>query len=278
MGFGKPFELYSEPTVAFTEIDEPKTTSTYQKGEGFRKLKCAWADRVALMRQLLGYQEVVGGSLHIYLPNRFPWAGLQNYVAYKVDISPYDSNLREDTLAITSPTTRAAKYDFAQLDVSYASAGAGTTWRRESIRGAAELKTLSVPYQDELGEEETKETSVIMPGSEWSYNVIQPGEPPSFLMDLEGYINQYPLYSQTYSRWFAADTLYFATPQFVIDRDYAGAAISDITFTFLYRAMGWNYFPKIHRASSTGVLPRVYSTQWELIPTYPEYDFRGWVI
>jgi hypothetical protein len=280
----------TEPAISYSDIGSPEFTfqSAIGRIDGVRHLKCAWANRVELMVQLLGWVEVQGNGLVVYLPQPFPAPGLQACIARSVRVTNYYGGPEADTTQpATIPSTRVAAFELAQLTVNYSThldiygqsvRDSGQIWRRESIKGSAELT--SIPNNGTLSWSNNSIVPVDgseIPGymihrSEWSYSRKFAGLPPTWLLDYVNYVNASELVSPTFGNVFAPETLKLMAPQFNVETDINGNTMSDVTISFLHQPDGWNMFP--YMTESGIIVPSnvYYKSSGQQVKPFPSTD------
>lgn len=277
-----PIIITREITVAYEDLGEPTWSVDRLTGKiiGSRSLKCAWADRDELVRQLLGYMEVQGSNLYIHRPQLFPTSKLNSRCyAQSVIVKRGPGNRISDDIIIP----RTAAYQFAQIDVNYSNV-TDEIWRRETLRNTGEM--VIMPGEIKLGwssggEYEAVEASVlpgyIIHGSEWTYTIYQAGKPIYGYGDLAGCCNLFPVRSPTFGWYFPIGTLKFIGATFNIQQDFNGNFITEHTLTFHARKEDWNKFP--HEVNGQIIFAPVYNmaTDYQYIAA-PYADFRGLII
>jgi len=297
-------------TVDYEELDGSPTEHLDQdlKFTATRQLKCAWHDRILLMRDLKGYWSVndVTGDLIYHLPHRYPRApGLK---VQDVQMKPVAAQVDDDDR--TEPVTIAeyyhcfltAKYarddDEDEDDESDDDVSPRKLFRErlEPRMDYMQLEARPLGWAGTSGVEPIDPISVPpfpMPACTW---VIErywiPGlvedifrAPPNGVM---GAVNVATIKSPTLRYWtpaagggierghvvFPAGTLLFEPP--LLQREIVTRHIGlwSATFRFHYKPNGWNKFPKVE---GTAVEWRSYRLlpDGDAIKPYPEASFNN---
>lgn len=255
-----PIKVITTITIPYEDLGDATWSVDNLTGKvnGFRSLKCAWANRDELVRQLLGYMEVVGSNLYVHMPQLFPTSKLGSPRCYAQSIGGKGgpgNKIFEDTV-----TQHTAIYEFATIGVNY-STHTGEIWRRETMRNMAEM--VIMPGENRLhwtGGEECKESPLpgyIIHGSEWTYSIYQSGDPHHGYEDLVGCCNSSSVRSPTFHRTFTRGTLKFIGATFNVQQDFNGNVMTEYILTFHARKDDWNKFP--HEVGGEIIFDYVYN-------------------
>lgn len=267
-----------QTTVVYEEIHGSRREDLSDQGiRGSRTLKCAWADRITLARDLRGYTEPSGTDQIIHLPQVLP--GWSNVPVSAVSISGFGASSSD------GGNTTIASYAHALLDVTYQpngsedNQGGDNPFASESIEGAAEFLKLSSEklYWDNAQTEPVLDAEA--PGRlirmlDWTIQIEEMASLPSDLFSLVGYVNQNSAISPRFGYQFEAETLLLQPPRIrrKITTDGTGTWAVDIKLTF--RPGGWNKFFRSGQTTS-GVWNPVpmYDSSGNELKTYPTGDF-----
>ena len=259
-------------TVDFTELDgSPVETLGWGSINVTRMLKCAWADRLILAKELVGF--TVGGTVHtpdIYTPQGNETLG-QTVLANEATIEPI-GNYQAAKVTVRYTTDREA---IAPPD--------STTYVTESLEPATEFITL--PYDEENplywdNSQTTKVQPAEVPGylirmTDWVYTLHQIPIVPAEVLDLPGLVNDAPAYSWALDYTFAAETLLCGNPSMNRTVTSEGVSAWDVTFRFTYRPEGWNVFPSTGVNQSTIKWGTIYTSGGTGLTVYPLANFNG---
>ena len=236
----------SNITVDFTEINPSPQERIGKDGITVtRYLKCAWADRITLAKQLAGYE--VDGIL--YIPDEYDPPGSDENLSFvycqSVDIEPIG---KYQFAKLT------AHYSTVRYDVSFPGQNEITTYLAESIEPATEFMTLSneTLYWDNTQTTavlESEKPSYLIGMCDWNLTYFNWQYPIGPLLDLIGKVNAAIIESPTYGYAFGAERLLMGDPTFRREFTTAGVTAWEITIRLHYHPKGWNNFP---RGSDTG--------------------------
>ena len=299
----------ASPQITYTEIalgDQGSSPKEYagHRWEADRILRCAWEDRWALKKQLLGFVEpyiisASGQEIRITAPEPYPYGyGYQPMYCVDAEIVPevgYPGATRTDTLA----------WDYAIIRAHYASpqAGNGTfehdvisLYWTENMTPSAQFMTFA-----HRGQMFWSDGSPIPPQSappfclkrnKWM--VTQQKVPlsialPSALFTYQGGINSSPISSHVYPGIiFPAKSLLYDGFHVEDDRQSDGSAALKITMEFtaanIPGSYGWNSFPRIVPGTPSATLEfqQIYNAKTSGVPIdfYEQHDLRqllGWI-
>ena len=258
-----------------------------------RYLKCDWADRITLAREILGYWEtmsmVIDGTIHwpVFVPpDRYVPDGntdLYFVYAYDVSIEPYN----------TPPKTDGVGYNQAKLTVYYKTQeyqliDNDEVYITESLEPASEFLTLdrrglyfgtgatAVRLEDANMEVPT----VICRMMDWVYTIHRIPHLYAEGFDYQGTVNSAAVYSRALGMTFPAETLLCGNPTGHREIARTGDFHWTMTYRFTYRnngtiasPKGWNHFPRTDSATSTGIVWERITNGTDHIPIYQTADF-----
>ena len=226
-----------------------------------RKLHCLARDRIRLVRELLGYSEVVGDNVQIHYPAPYG-PDIPSLVATSVVVKPFGKCGAADIDA------RYATYPGSILDVNYevanriASEQYGFVTLTEELLDTTELVTLTTRglYWGTGGSRENIDTfdapSKLSHGKEWLYTISGAYTIPSTIFDHVGKINTSAITSSYTGEVFASGTLLYTAPSIASEVTLAGT-IHRITLRLLHKdngtagsPKGWNWFPRPSKAGA----------------------------
>ena len=241
-------------TVSYDRVPGyPQETLSRQEAGAVDQLQCAWADRITLAKELLGYS--IGGVL--YTPHEFDFGDdpIDNIFCKAVDIEPMGGGGRAVSLdGSGNPLKAILTATYGLLDYSHPDEG--TVYVSESLEPAAEFLTLG---EKDLWWDNTQTESVTtseVPGMiirmiDWVYTIHFSAGIPDWVWTHPGTINNANVYSRELDKTFAAETLLCGNPSLSREVTFNGATAWTITARFTYRPETWNKFP---HTDTTGAL------------------------
>lgn len=280
-------------TVPFSELDGSPTENIAVEWTGFganRSLKVAAANRMQLIKELLGYKEYVGGNLLIHQAHEYRY--ISNLLtAVSVTTKPFGK------IAATPGDSRFADYPDSIVDVVYkipqwrtAQFYEGLVTVTDTVQPSTEFITINTEklYWDAAQAEPLD--SMDAPGKlihtlEWIQEirnaiVLLPG-----VWGLPGYVNSYPVYSRFLNTTFPAGTLLCEPP--TVDREVSFDSIPTYNITIRFVAKnngtyavprGWNYFPRWNAGGTSVSWLPLYDGVGNVKIFYPFADFRNIII
>jgi hypothetical protein len=261
-----PIPVDGAITVPYEDLGEPKWSVDRVTGQvkATRQLKCAWINKDMLVRELIGFMEVVGNNLYLHNPQPFPTSklGYPYCVVQSTDVVCGPGNrIGSDKISLHTAT-----YENVTVNVTYSTPDINKDiWRRETFRSFGEMvgfgaTNLSFPKVGGKypGVEEGVISRIIY-GTEWTYSITQAGLPVSGFSDLVGCCNASSIRSPTFHRTFTRGTLIYIGTTISVTRDYAGNKMTEYTHTFHGRKEDWNKFP--HPVAGQIVFDFVYNTK-----------------
>ncbi len=238
-----------------------------------RTLKCAWADRHTLARQLRGWITGEWPNFDVHLPHRYP--AVQG--AFVRSVNPKGMG---KSSAHNGDTTRLS-YAHAELTVGYSTKGQSQGQGggdspiaivTEGLESSAEYITLS--GEDLMWEEQ--DGPPLQPGDatavtrmvDWVYTIHQLTNLPASFGALEGYVNNSQVFSHSLNRAFDPETLLYqgASPRRIITTE--GAEAWEVTLRFTHKRFGWNKWWR----SGYDIPQPMYTFNGEYKP-FPQADF-----
>jgi len=251
-------------SITYSEMEEsPREEIGVESQSAVRVLKCAWADRLRLAAELVGYTQVMGLDTIHFLPHQYPWSGLLHLYANDVDIKPFTNKmvgsnayLAEYSEAVLTVTYKVPDYEMPEENEE--------TYVTESIEPATEFMTLSHKnlFWDENGAEPIDATdapSKLVRMTAWVYTMHKLTTLPSQVFTLPGKVNLDDVYSWSLNKWFAYETLLCGDPSLSREKTSTGVTAWAVTFRFIHRnagdfnnPLGWNEFPRPKDADPNG--------------------------
>jgi len=281
----------NEITVNYAEIEGwPKENCRWNGKEATRLLKCAWADRIQLARELVGYGQLSGFDIIYHRAHRYaPFKEIgDDAIALDVAIAPFAGSVPDPT------SVKDAEYRYAYLTVKYGIPDydlptEGQTYVTESLEPASEFLTL--PHEKLFWQinptkvplESTEAPAKIIRMLAWVYTLNDLSSLPNEVYDLPGCVNKNDVYSWSLKRWFAWETLLCSDPS--LRRE--GTSKWSATFRFLYRnagtfanPLGWNVFPRPSEANDQGQIAYspVKTEDGDDVLIYTPTNFEGLII
>lgn len=270
-----------QTSVVYSEKHGSREETFSADGQaGALVLKCPWADRRTLARDVIGYTETFGPDDGVrYLPMRLP--GAAGVFAVKATITPLGKVLPDGA------NTRVASYTDAEISVEFAfaesdpSTGDRPTIGSESIDGAAEFLRLSSErlYWDDAQTEPVEDAAApgkIVRMLDWVITIDEIETLPSGLLSFEGTVNSAPITSNRLATTFEPETLLFQTPRMRRQLNADGAAAWSLELRLTHRATGWNRFyrPSLDVADAGVWTPKpMFDEHGNLLKAYPAANF-----
>ncbi len=278
------FIIPSAVAVDFEELDGSPTEVIYAGKTGTsvvtRKLRCKATDRGRLIIEFLGWTEYSGGNTIIHRPHSY-WTPAGYLIAFSADTEPrgrITGSLGDDRFADYELSQVIIKYgEHPITDVLY---GGLVKWR-ETLTSASEFTTF--PHENlywgtgggkvplDVLDAPTHLTVML----EWIIEVSDVLTLP-VIPNYLGKINSNIEYSRS-GFTFAAGTLLCSGAETVQHTELGLVGYTtkyDMTLRFLYRPLGWNYFPRPSEGGTT--------VNWERITDgtnnknfYVAVDFSG---
>jgi len=219
----------------------PQEDMSYKEATIIDKLICAYADRITLAKQLLGFRI---GSI-IYSPHEYD-AGdepLANLFAKDVHIDPIIGLDGEGSYTKAELTIR-----YQHFTYSLTPPEGETVYVSESLEPASEFLTLSHEglYWDNAQAEPLDSTAApakIIRMMDWVYTIHQISSIPSWVWTHPGAVNAASTKSKELNKTFAAQTLLCGNPSLSREITSEGTTAWTITVRLTYRIDGWNKFP-----------------------------------
>ncbi len=249
-----------------------------------RKFHCLSRDRISLVRELLGYSEVVGDNVLIHYPAPYG-PDIPSLVATSVVVKPFGK------VSAVATDARYATYPGVIIDVNYevanriASERYGLVTLTEEILDTTELQTMTTrglywgtgAPREGIGPFDAP--SKLSHGKEWIYTISGAYTIPSTIFDHVGKINTSAITSSYTGQVFAPGTLLYTSPSIASEVTIAGT-IYRITLRFLHKnngtfdsPMGWNFFPRPSKAGSDVDYEQIYDGADQAKIFYVATDF-----
>lgn len=276
----------SSVTVAHVEIPGSPTEQQDEQGRftATRVLRCAWADRGTLARQIVGYNEASGSNVICHLPQVYPNDSEANVRARRFSIAP----MFENELGIGASPSSVGVYTHAKVTIEYDYADDSGTEGGDS-EGGGIIKTESILPESEV---------YTMPpeNMRWktSGKAIEPSQAPAKhqplvtyvvtlsrlpqlidgMIDYAGYINSASVYSRTLKKTFAANTLLYQPGSFTRNWSLAGSESWQVEMRFVVKYQTWLKFWNV--ATSAWDTIQVWNgSSWSDAALYPSVDLNG---
>ena len=243
--------------------DSPQESVGVSLQDSTRTIKCAWASRLQLAAQLVGYTRIIGLDTLHYLPHRYPHIGLRHLFATDVKIRRLASKM-------INVAPHIAAYNEAILTVTYSvpdfefPTENEETYVTESLEPATEFMTMSANnlFWDRSGEEPidpTEAPAKLVRMTAWVYTLHALKSLPAQVFTLPGTVNLSDVYSWSLNKWFAYETLLCGDPSLSREKTATGVTAWAVTFRFIEKnagsflnPLGWNEFPKPKDADANG--------------------------
>ena len=263
-------------TISYTEkAPSPKEYLTAGNVEVERKLLCAWANRLVLCRQLLGYWY----GAYYYPPDKYIPSGnerVYDVYAYECSVEP-----------IGTYTSALVTVRYKYMDMY--SIGDDTVLISESVEPASEFKTLTKTGlffgtggdKVALGED-VEAPAMIIRMFDWVYTLHGVWSLSDAYYDLPGKVNNATVYSRALDRTFPAETLLCSNPSASRELSRYGDNFWTITYRFTYRNLGtladpkgWNYWLRTDNADVDGLDFERLTDGTDNVPIYTLADFSA---
>lgn len=240
-------------TVPHEELlGSPREIGLESEFRAVRRLKCAWADRLALFDQLLtGYLIHLGGTPPLITRIGQPYPHRPGAFASRVQIEPFGGDARahpaQPQLAGYAHALLTVDYEPRQFDPATGAGQAG----EETLSTAAEFQTL--PHQGLTwdaqatpGERlwEAEAPTVVRRLLEWTYTFRQVVSFPPAWLEGAGSVNLGPVTSNTLALTFAPQTLLYQGVRLARAAGEGASPAWTASLRFTYRAWGWNRFAR----------------------------------
>lgn len=262
-------------SIAFEEMESSPVERLLPSGfQATRRLKCAWADRLDLARELSGSAEWVEDALVVTPAATYPTFSAA--AVRSVEISPFGSvsaDAEDSSLAAYPAAILTVRYATPSADSS--SSASPTTLVAESLEPTVEFLTLSA---DGLRWTSTTGTALLpdeapsrlIRGLNWVYTRYRMPVVVPATFSLVGKVNSASITSTTLGVSFAAETLLYNPPTLRRTTSLAGVSDWQVTYRFSYRPTGWNRFWR----SSTAAFEQIFTASAGLT-VYPTGDFTA---
>ena len=233
-------------TIGFDELDgSPDERFTKNGFEVTSRLRCAWADRLTLAKQLRGNVQQSQNLVVRFIGRR--WPDFPAAIVEDVSIKPFEG------LSPLSPVGNKTEYQFAELTVNYRvpdgeespspDETVADTLVTENLRASAEFITipkLDLFFDDTATKELEIDGAKIIVTLDWVYKLHQLPEIPEGTFELIGSVNKNTMHSNKFNRNFEPETLLFNPPETDPVVTTNGDKAWNITYNFTYKPFGWN--------------------------------------
>ncbi len=252
-----------------------------------RIFKCAWSDRMTLVKELLGWTEIVRGNYVFHLPHKYQPEGLLGSL-YCKEVGP----VKGFGALVDAPVdTQVAEYNDATLVVRYESPefsvnpDAAIPLISESIEPTSEFLTLShenIFWDNAQARpvQGTEPPARLIHMFDWVYTIHRLPYIPPALIYLTGYVNSNTIYSRSLNMYFAPEVLLLGNPSMSREYTSLGLTMWSITVRMTARETGWNNFPEAKNVDSNGNIwwGHLYDDSGVMMHPYPLADFSNIII
>lgn len=249
--------IYTAPTIDFEELTAPTTSpsESNDRSSGFkatRTLRCAWADRLTLMDQLLRAYAITGSTGNFFRGDFYPHRD-KVYVTNISGIKAHGRSGPGSSNKIASWTMADLTVQYEQLsfdpdggDSSDSSDPSQFNVWEESVNYSAEFITLPdvTLYWDNAQNakvENVEAPALTIPNMEWTLSGTLATPLPGGIVSMVGRVNDAQIKTTSLGLTFAAETLLYTGAQ--IQREVGDGAV-DLSLAFIYKPTGWNRFFK----------------------------------
>jgi hypothetical protein len=255
---------------------------TFGQCTAVKIVRCAWVDRITLMREVLGYFD----SQAWHLPDLYDTPGasesLNLLYAHKATSKPYDEDRTEARVTILYKTQ-----EFQQIS-------GNNVYVTESLESATEFLTLdrkglylgSGSSRVNLSNEDLEAPAVLNCMVDWVYTLHRVSSWAAANFDLAGKVNHAAVYSRGLDFTFPAGTLLCRGPVTRREVNWDGSFTWKITYRFTFKNQGtiaaprgWNWWPDTTNATAAGI-PFVPLTNEAgvAVPIFPTANFSGVIL
>jgi hypothetical protein len=272
--------IVAEPTVSvdYEELEGSPKESYGSKGfQATRHLMCSWADRHTLARQLKGGRHYIGQDLVTLKPAYYPWYPVAVVSAVEIEGSGQpegavdESNYKRYEKAILTVTYSVQTYD-------------EETIVEESVEPASEFLTIPANnlywgYGDnKVALKEAEAPGLLIQMFDWNYTLKEVRSVPSWVKTLGGCVNNKTMRSDSLGMSFEPETLLAGKPKMERVVTTAGEKAWTISYSFTYRSIGWNKFPRVDAAGPNGIPFESITNGSTAIKIFKSMDFSSVLI
>lgn len=221
----------------------PKERITNRDIEVVDKLKCAYDDRITLVKELLGF--TVGGTIQLAHEFDFGDDPIANIFCRDVQVEPL--------MGLSGETYTHAWLTVTYENRTYDQPETGIVYVTEAIEPASEFLTLpyeKVYWSDDVVINAGESPSKLMRMSDWVYTIHYAASIPSWVWTHPGTVNNATVYSRQFDRNFPAETLLCGNPSMAREITSEGTTAWTLTIRFTYKAEGWNKFPRTDKTTN----------------------------
>jgi hypothetical protein len=267
-----------EPTidVAYEEDDgSPKESYSSNGFVSTRTLRCSWASRHRLAKELRGSIEFIGIDTIWNLPAKYP----HGYPDARVTSVDLEGEGKPETVGSTE------LFEQAKLTVNYGILKTEEeTLYEERIEPSSEFLTLPVNNlfwgtgENKVALNETEAPGMLLRMFDWVYTLKNVKNPPEWLTSISGCVNSSTITSKSLGLTFAPETLLVGNPDLSRVVTSYGQKSWQITFRFTFRRLNWNKFPRLDMAGADGVPFEFITNGTNAIRIFPTANFSSIII
>lgn len=271
--------------ISFEEMDGSPIESIYgdiRKSSVIRTVRCLATVRANLIREFLGWTEIIAGNVVIHLPHYY--GVIVGYLrASSADTIPHGrikASIGDDRFADYEYSVITIKYEEPQFEYGESTLYGGYVSWKETLRSASEFITLAQEGLywgiggGKVEIEDFEAPTLINVMTEWIVEVESIRTIPANLEDYPGKINS-GIATTRSGLTFPISTLLCSGIEKEVHVTPSGHTWN-ATFRFLYRKEGWNYFPRPSTVAA--------AISWERITDgtnnkqfYESADFTGFL-
>lgn len=281
-------------TVNFEEKDGSPTESIAVEWTGFgvnRTFMVAASDRMQLIKEMLGYKEIIGGNLIVHQAHEYRYIS-SLLTAVSASVKPLGAKMGTDPDDI-----RFANYADSVVDIVYkipqwrmAEAYGGLISITETVQPTTEFVTISEQklYWDNTQTEELDSMDapgLLIHGLEWTYEVRGALEVLPGVWGHPGKVNSRIVASNILGVWFPVGTLLCMPPTVVRELSFDAMPTYNITLKFVAKnngtassPKGWNWFPYFGKTGANVTWQPIYDDAGAEKIFYPYADFRDIIV
>lgn len=284
-------------TVSFSELDGSpleKMSIDHQKIGVTRVFRCASRDRLQLVKEFLGYTEVVGSSVKFHKPH--------SYVDIVNTLIAVDASTKPVGKIAGADDNRFAEYDSVDVEIVYrilqeetgvsspSAVYSGLVTITEVMTDASEFVTVTTKGlfwgtgAGRIPLDPSDAPGKINNMLEWTYQVRGARRVPWGVYGFPGHINGAAVYSKSTGITFPPETLLCGQPSIERVVSYSDTTFS-ISLRFLAKnngtfssPLGWNHFANTSKDGGDISYERIYDKNDAAKIFYPLNDFNAIII
>lgn len=286
-------------TRSFEELCVPSSFRERIDAEGIQRVvpyKCAWADRWQLVREFLGYQEIIGANTIFYQPHQYVGSvaiPIYGIFALSIEVAPLT-----DKGTVDPTDAHFLTFEHVTLLVTYGVPEApelvagNETYVTETLEPSVEFQTMPMTnliFDDSRAATDLDEgPNRINAMTEWVYTIHRMPFLPPATVSFMGHVNDNDIYSSRLGLWFAWETLLWLNPSFKREITSYGVQAWTATFRMLHKNLGtfinpigWNVFADVNRINASGEIyysPLRHTGTSVDILFYPPADFSTLIV